>query len=681
MQVPNDMIVNPSRTGSTQPAVPLLQLSRMTPILVTIRPIPMKTTTTRRGVLCECIRKTILTWKRPCPGVAIRALPILLFKSLSLALTFTLSGIAATAQPIYTVDYGDLNFFDASKTHKSGNKGETAGSKTLYTNVLTVGGKTVDCIVTTESITNGYFLLPTEPCPNTIPFDYKDVSNCPPGSLTGNQDRFFSPMLYFNSGGGSVKFKFEFIQGGSYDNTTHRGQPVILKNVMINSYDIDGNSNCGAPNASLNQYNDFSGFNAAARATPGSNIFPTYNTATGMTRFMSTSNCNMRDVMDPSTRIRVEYNYIQEFEVVMGMTGQGRAFYMLDFGPGPYWIPQYLGGNTLDLNTNTDSYNNSGAFCTVPVKLTAGTGNVSGTGNAINDFFMTFASIDIVDGNSEYLTTDLNNPSAHIRLGSPFTGSQSFSVAGISYTAYKSESAGYRTMRIARTDGKTMTEAQGEALIDAFHYFNSANSVGIRRFRIWYREGTTTSTFGFFELYGGCMILQARTTDFTASLNGQDAEIKWRTEDIGDIAAFSLERAAEGSAWEEVHFFPVEEEKAPYIRKHTDRPVGAKGIVQYRLIEHYRDGRKGLSPVRVVRFGYGENPTLPYPNPVVDGKINVTLNEPGMVTVLDLSMRTVWQKSLETGRHRLDLGALPKGVYLLRSGGRTHRIVVQTNTP
>jgi hypothetical protein len=602
-------------------------------------------------------------------------LPIALPTPLSIVLL--LLSLGSMGQPIYTVNYGNLNFLDANKVHKLGTRGETAGSKTLYRNVMTASnGDVIDCIITTLSITNGSFKLPLDPCPNNIPFDYKDTSNCPASSLTGNEDRFFSPTMEFNNGGGNVRFKFEFIKGGSYNDATHKGQSVILRNVMINSYDIDGTNNCLFPDPNLNQFNDLSGFNAAARATPGSNIFPTYNSGTGMTRFMSTSHCNIRNIKEPSTRIRVEYDYIQEFEVVMGMTGFGRAFYMLDFGPGPYWIPQYLGASVFDLNTATDSYNNSAAFCTVPVRISSGSGNIASTNNAINEFFMAFASSDILDGNNEYLTTDVNNASAHIRLGSPFSGSQTFTVSGVVYRAEKSESNGYRNLRILRNDGATMTDAQAETLLDAFRYFNSQNTPGVRRFRIWFREGTTTSTFGFFDLYGGCMILKTKALDFKAVRESSHVILDWRTEDLTDIAGYSLERSSDGGTWMEVARFTVEKNSGTYSMSHIDRPLQA-GVLQYRLVERYVDGRFGHSPVRTVNFSAEGDRVNPYPNPVTDGKLNVLLEKDGEVHLFDLSMKQVMHRVMKAGRHRLDLGTLPKGLYILRVDGRLHRILIQ----
>lgn len=596
---------------------------------------------------------------------------------LTLAIGFILLVAQASAQPIYTVNYGNLNFLDANRVHKLGTRGETAGSKTLYRNVMTASnGDVIDCIVTTVSLTNAWFSLPTESCPNTIPFDYKDTSNCPPTTLRGNEDRFFSPTMEFNTGGGGIKFRFEFIKGGSYNDATHKGQTVILRNVMINSYDIDGTYNCNRPDPNTNQYNDMNGFNAAARSTPGSKIIPSYNSSNGMTRFLSASHCNILNIKDPSTRIRVEYDYLQEFEVEMGMTGWGRGFYMLDFGPGPYWTPQYLDGNVFDLNTNTDSYNNSAAFCTVPVKISSGSGNVTSVNNAINEYFIAFQSSEILDGNSEYLTTDINNTAAHIRLGSPFSGSQTFTVGGIVYRAEKSESGGLRTIRILRNDGNTMTAAQAETLLDAFSYFNSANTPGVRRFRVWFREGTTTSTFGYFDLYGGCMILKAKALDFSATRIGRDVRIEWRMEDLQNILGYSLERSTDGSNWKEVARFGLDNTSGGDRISHLDRPE-INGLLQYRLVERYTDGRFAISPVRSVRFEDAVAKKNPYPNPVTDGILNIHLEREGSVSVLDLSMRRVWHGSLPAGHQRIDLGPLPKGVYVLKADGRTHRIVIR----
>ena len=122
---------------------------------------------------------------------------------------FLLSGFfSASAQAVFNANNGNISFLAANKIHKVGTNGSGVGNVTLYTNVITIAGQQIDCIIRTVSLTNGSFALPASAQSGTIPFDYSS----PTGSgLSANLDRFFSPMLTFNSGGGSAKFKFEFI--------------------------------------------------------------------------------------------------------------------------------------------------------------------------------------------------------------------------------------------------------------------------------------------------------------------------------------------------------------------------------------------------------------------------------------------------------------------------------------
>jgi hypothetical protein len=45
------------------------------------------------------------------------------------------------AQTIYDVNFGTLSFLAANMIYKTGTNGTTAGAKTLYTNVITIGGQ------------------------------------------------------------------------------------------------------------------------------------------------------------------------------------------------------------------------------------------------------------------------------------------------------------------------------------------------------------------------------------------------------------------------------------------------------------------------------------------------------------------------------------------------------------
>ena len=152
----------------------------------------------------------------------------------------------------FNANFAALNFFAANKVHKVGANGTAAGNVTLYTNVITIGSQQIDCIIRTVSLTNATFTLPGSPGAGTIPFDYSAATGT---GMTGNEDKYFSPTFEFTAAGGSCTFRFEFILGGSYNNTTNTGTIVNLQNVYLNTYDLDGNGG-----ATSNQFNEFNNF-------------------------------------------------------------------------------------------------------------------------------------------------------------------------------------------------------------------------------------------------------------------------------------------------------------------------------------------------------------------------------------------------------------------------------------
>jgi hypothetical protein len=612
-----------------------------------------------------------------------RTAALRLFRHVHLLALVLLSGWLQ-AQPLVNINYGNLNFPDANRVHKKGVLGQTAGSRTLYTGVASVNGQVVDCIITTMSLTNGRFEYPTGFCPGTIPFDFKEVQNCPnpdtPAvTLRSNEDRYFCPTFFFETGGGSCRFKFEFIAGGSYNDASDKGSPVILRNVYINSYDIDGNADCSTPNPASNQYNDFSGFNAAARATPGSRIAASYNSTSGMTRFMSISNCNIADIKDPTTRIRVEYQYLQEFEVEVGMTGRGRAFYMFDFGPGPAFTPQYLYAPVLDLNTvgSGDGYNNVTTLCSTPEKISKGSANIVSLNNSIEELVIAVPASDIRDGNAEILATDINNASQQIPLGTPFSGSQTLTLTGTTYTVSKTVTAsGMRQMSFTKNGGN-MTNDEAEKLLDNLVYFNPVNSPGLRRFTIWLREGVVTSTFAFFEVYGGCIVLSASSPALSARAERDRVLLSWRLGDPLRTSRTEIERVmGDRSDWERIHERAAAPDDEPGQTIDVRDVPRSSGTFRYRLVETDIFGTRRLSPEKVVRLTTDVKPRF-YPNPLTGGMLNLWMDRGGLISVFDAQGSRVYQSQHDSGLQRIRLAGLKPGNYTLVTASGTSQLIVR----
>ncbi|TAF07943.1 MAG: hypothetical protein EAZ75_11940, partial [Flavobacteriia bacterium] len=225
----------------------------------------------------------------------------------------------------YDANFNSFNF-GTNFSNKIGN-GQSNGNKVLYTNVITIGGQSIDVIVTTVSVSN------------VSSFQNYD------GGGTAAEIPFFNPRLSFGSGGGSFKVNFQFILGGSYNNTTNTGTNIQIKNFYINSYDLDGNGSAGT-----NQFNEFQFFSSYELGGPfltstnTSNTPPSGNTvinaipipSENTTKFRSTHYLNSGTTITDQTRVRLKYeNFISNVTINMGSEGSGLAFFFLDFSVGP----------------------------------------------------------------------------------------------------------------------------------------------------------------------------------------------------------------------------------------------------------------------------------------------------------------------------------------------------------
>ena len=125
-------------------------------------------------------------------------------------------------------------------TNKVGTTGMNEGDIVLYENVITIGGQKIDAILKN---------IDTSSVSSFIAFDALPTTNA---ITTGRDSAFYAPQLNFKTTGGFYKFNVTFIKNGTYNSTTKSGTVVKLINVVLNTYDIDGNGTSGA-----NQYNEF----------------------------------------------------------------------------------------------------------------------------------------------------------------------------------------------------------------------------------------------------------------------------------------------------------------------------------------------------------------------------------------------------------------------------------------
>ncbi len=546
---------------------------------------------------------------------------------LLISLSLVACTFSTSAQTIYDVNFGTLSFLAANMTFKAGTNGTTAGAKTLYTNVITIGGQQIDCIVTTISISGGTFSLPSGASGGTYPFDYSAATAT---YMSSNANRYFSPTFDFTAAG-SCKFSFQFILGGSYNNFTNTGTNVILKNLQINSYDIDGNG-------SARQYNEFGGFYCSSLKTTSSNISVSYNNSTGLTKYSSISTNAVTNILDPINRVSVLYDFISTFEIVLGATGSGENYYFLDFSNTAWSSPATQTCNpSLDLNTTTAGLNNEDTTCGNTVKLDFGATNYSNSSGSVDEVVLTFTSSLIKDGNYEMLIPSGSSGGLSDTIGLAFStnSNETFTLGGLVYQAQKSVSAGVSTIKFIKNGGGTLTTAQTETLLDALQFQNTASSKtsGVRTFDIKAREVSFFSPTATYNVTVDCaappppIALPIILHNFEGKSHMGEILLNWTTSFEGNNVGFFVERSKDAVTFENIGFInslaKTGNSNRPLNYSFADKT--AKNGNYYRLSQVDFDGKKSNSKV-IYLFNFLEediNIETIFPNPARN-LINVT---------------------------------------------------------
>ena len=333
--------------------------------------------------------------------------------SVFIFLLFLIFSMSINAQDFVDINYKEL-IFD-SWTIKSGTQSE-AGSKYLYQDILSNevstanGGVQVDAIISIVSIDSGISIT--------------DFDNTSQGS------KYFAPRIRASNGssnnGDGIVFKVDFIVDETFNNTTKLGEPIVLKNLRIHTYDID-----------IKQFNSFSQFSSAnlsrSITDAGRQIDATYDATENLILFESittdNSQANPEQANGDDFAIQVNYSSVSSVIFEIGSNGfenlSGVAYYYVHFGPSTYtmnnvYTPQDFGApipstmlTTINANpTSIVANGTSTSTVTVQLKDSDGT-NFSKSGGIVEIGTSTgtlSAVVDNNDGTYSAILTSINDP-------------------------------------------------------------------------------------------------------------------------------------------------------------------------------------------------------------------------------------------------------------------------------
>jgi|CXWL01.1.fsa_nt_gi hypothetical protein len=167
-----------------------------------------------------------------------------------------------------------------------------------------------------------------------------------------------------------------------------------------------------------------------------------------------------------------------------------------------------------------------------------------------------------------------------------------------------------------------------------------------------------------------CSPLPVDFKSFTAARNGSNVGLKWETMTEQNNSGFAVERNTNGS-WLQVAFVASQAaggNSSSLLTYQYNDLNATKGISQYRIRQVDLDGRSKYSEIRSIRGDGQLGKTIVYPNPSINGRVNVVFEEANVIrdiSVSDMSGRTVKQLKGVTNNN-ITIENLAPGMYSLR---------------
>ena len=172
------------------------------------------------------------------------------------------------------------------------------------------------------------------------------------------------------------------------------------------------------------------------------------------------------------------------------------------------------------------------------------------------------------------------------------------------------------------------------------------------------------------------IILPLRWIRFTAAKQGDDVKLTWRTAAEQGTNDFVVEHSPNGQQWNiigTVNAAGTNGAEHDYSFLHT-APV--KGMNAYRILQRDIDGRSSYSPAVSISLTAPEKIQV-YPNPVVNGTLQVKLSSPELVQVFNGAGLLVLERKLPEGVSALNINHLAKGIYTVKVKENSMVVVVQ----
>lgn len=187
-------------------------------------------------------------------------------------------------------------------------------------------------------------------------------------------------------------------------------------------------------------------------------------------------------------------------------------------------------------------------------------------------------------------------------------------------------------------------------------------------------SSTTLNTLTLASVTGPLPVAWLR---FTAEKKQTTAVLTWSTATEQNTQDFLVQHSISGTTWKTLGTV-MASGNSNSVKDYTfTHYTPSPGYNYYRLIQRDLDGRSSYSHISSVVMDKGDVKLKVFPNPVMDGKLNVLLAEASVVRLFDAAGKQVLTLRFAQGLQVLNLAGLQAGTYHLMANGESVAFIIK----
>jgi hypothetical protein len=186
-----------------------------------------------------------------------------------------------------------------------------------------------------------------------------------------------------------------------------------------------------------------------------------------------------------------------------------------------------------------------------------------------------------------------------------------------------------------------------------------------------------TGSFSPFSVMEGSATLPVSWLNFTAQKQTKNVLLKWSTATEQNTDRFIVQHSTDAVNWNNIGTVTGAGNSSSIQNYQHIHSNAINGLNYYRIHQRDLDGKQSFSKVVSVQFTDAVALFSVYPNPVVNGQLNIRLTQSANIRVYNMLGVSVLQTTLQPGTHILQLNHLPKALYRLQVNDEWTSVIVQ----